>query len=288
MSSAGSLNLIVEITRYVIMKKILIFLFLFPLTYVNGYCGHVDTLQIYSPAMHKEVPCVVIVPDRYIKTSTQYPVLYLLHGYSGNYLDWVTRVPKLTDYVDEYNMIVVCPDGGYDSWYFDSPIDSSVRYESFMTKILVPTIDSIYRTMPNRQHRAICGLSMGGHGAMYLALRHPNLYGAVASISGGVDIRPFPNNWNIKEVLGDFETHKENWEKNTVINLVDKLKSGTLRIALDIGTSDFFLKVNRALHKKLLRLGIKHDYKERPGGHSWDYWRNAIAYEMLFFRKYFY
>ncbi len=270
------------------MKKFFFLLLLIAVSYLNGYCGRVDTLQIYSPAMHKEVPCVVVVPDQYDASQTPYPVLYLLHGYSGNYLDWITRVPRLKDYVDEFRMIVVCPDGGYGSWYFDSPIDSSVRYESFMTKILIPTIDSMYRTLPNKQHRAICGLSMGGHGAMYLALRHPNLYGAVVSISGGVDIRPFPDKWGIKKQLGDIKTHRENWEKNTVINLVDGLKNGTLKIALDIGTSDFFLKVNRALHQKLLGMGIKHDYTERPGGHTWGYWRNAIAYEMLFFRKFFY
>lgn len=267
-------------------KRLLLFFFSFAF-YLQGYCGHVDTLRIYSPAMHKYIPCVVIVPDRYDHSKDRYPVLYLLHGYSGNYLNWITQVPELKDYTDEFQMIVVCPDGGYSSWYFDSPVDSSMRYESFMTKILVPAIDSAYRTLADRSHRAICGLSMGGHGAMYLAIRHTHLYGAVAAISGGVDIRPFPNNWDIKKRLGNIKTHRANWEKNTVINLVDTLKNGTLKIALDDGVNDIFIKVNRALHQKLLRLGIDHDYTERPGKHNWDYWRNAIAYEMLFFRKFF-
>ncbi len=270
------------------MKKWVLLLVLVPITYLNGFCGHVDTLQIYSPAMHKEIPCVVIAPDQYDERAVPYPVLYLLHGYSGNYLNWITQVPKLKDYVDEFQMIVVCPDGGYNSWYFDSPIDSSVRYESFMTKILIPFIDSAYRTLPDRSHRAICGLSMGGHGALYLAIRHPHLYGAAAAISGGVDIRPFPDNWDIKKQLGDEKTHRAYWEKNSVINLVDSLQNGTLKIALDDGTHDIFIKENRALHQKLLRLGIQHDYTERPGGHTWDYWRKSIAYEMLFFRKFFY
>ncbi len=270
------------------MKKSLLLLLFLSASYLQGICGHVDTLQIYSPKMHKEVPCVVIVPDEYNQLEVKYPVLYLLHGYSGNYLNWITQVPKLKDYVDEFQMIVVCPDGGYNSWYFDSPMDSSVRYESFMTKILVPYIDSSYRTLTDRNHRAICGLSMGGHGALYLAIRHPDLYGAAAAISGGVDIRPFPDNWDIKKQLGAEKTHKENWEKNTVMNLVDTLRNGTLKIALDDGTKDIFIKVNRALHQKLLRLGIDHDYTERPGVHNWDYWRKAIAYEMLFFRKFFY
>lgn len=270
------------------MKKLSTLLALLLLFYLKGFCGHVDTLEIYSPKMHKEIPTVVIIPDNYYQLDVKYPVLYLLHGYSGNYLNWITHVPKLKDYVDEFQMIVVCPDGGYDSWYFDSPMNDSVRYESFMTQALISHIDSQYRTISDRNHRAICGLSMGGHGAMYLALRHQDLYGAVASISGGVDIRPFPDNWGIKKQLGTIKKHPENWEKNTVINLVDGLQNGDLRIALDIGVDDFFLQVNRNLHKKLLKMGINHDYKERPGGHTWDYWKNAISYEMLFFRKFFY
>jgi S-formylglutathione hydrolase FrmB len=238
--------------------------------------------------MHKNVPCVVILPDLYGKLQTDYPVVYLLHGYSGNYLDWITRVPALEKYVDEFHLIIVCPDGGFSSWYFDSPIDSTIRYETFMTKELVPDIDARYHTVTDRAHRGICGLSMGGHGALYLAIRHPGEFGAVASISGGVDIRPFPNNWDIKKRLGDIKTHRTNWEKNTVINLVDSLKNGELKIAIDDGVNDIFIKENRALHQKLLRLHIDHDYTERPGAHNWAYCRNAIAYELLFFRKYFY
>lgn len=270
------------------MKKLLVIILFLCGSYLKAFCGTVDTIRVYSQAMHKEISCVVIVPDLYNKLQISYPVVYLLHGYSGNYLDWITRVPELKNYVDEFHVIIVCPDGGYSSWYFDSPVDSSMRYETFMTKELVSAIDTLYHTIPDRSHRGICGLSMGGHGALYLAIRHTNEFGAAASISGGVDIRPFPNNWDIKKRLGDIKTHRENWEKNTVINLVDSLENGELKIAIDDGVKDIFIKGNRALHQKLLRLGIGHDYTERPGGHTWEYWRNAIPYELLFFRKYFY
>lgn len=270
------------------MRKALFLILFFTVCYFHAFCGRIDTIRIYSKAMHKEVSCIVILPDLYDKLQASYPVVYLLHGYSGNYLDWITRVPALKNDVDEFHMIIVCPDGGFSSWYFDSPVDSSMRYETFMTQELVPVIDTLYHTIADRAHRGICGLSMGGHGALYLAIRHPDEFGAAASISGGVDIRPFPNNWDIKKRLGDLKTHRENWEKNTVINLVDSLKNGELKIAIDDGVNDIFIKENRALHQKLLRLGIDHDYTERPGGHTWDYWRNAIAYQLLFFRKYFY
>lgn len=270
------------------MKKIFFFISVFTLLSIRGYCGRVDTINVYSKAMHKAIPCIVIVPDMYGKLQAAYPVVYLLHGYSGNYLDWITRVPELKNAVDEYHLIIVCPDGGFSSWYFDSPIDSTIRYETFMIKELVPEIDARYKTIPDREHRAICGLSMGGHGALYLAIRHPHEFGATGSISGGVDILPFPDNWDIKKRLGDQKTHKANWEKNSVINLVDSLNNNELKIIIDDGVNDIFIKENRALHQKLLHLKINHVYIERPGGHTWNYWHNAIDYELLFFRKYFY
>lgn len=271
------------------MRRLLAgFAFLFLLNIHGARAGQVDTVQVYSASMHKNVPCVVVLPDAYKKRHAgNFPVVYLLHGYSGNYRDWIKNVPELKQYVDEYHMIAVCPDGAFGSWYFDSPIDSSFRYETFVSGELVSYIDTHFHTLADRQHRAITGLSMGGHGAMYLALRHTDIFGAVGSMSGGVDIRPFPNNWDIKKRLGSIEEHPENWEKNTVINLVDSLKNGVLKIAFTDGTSDFFLQVNRALHEKLLKLGIDHDYTERPGGHTWAFWENALPYQLLFFERFF-
>jgi hypothetical protein len=137
------------------MKKSLGLFLAFIVFSLQGFCGRVDTLQVYSTAMHKDVPCVVIVPDLYGKVHADYPVVYLLHGYSGNYLDWITQVPALKKYVDEFHLIIVCPDGGYSSWYFDSPIDTAMRYKTFMTKELVPDIDAHYHTLPDRKHRGI-------------------------------------------------------------------------------------------------------------------------------------
>jgi S-formylglutathione hydrolase FrmB len=270
------------------MKKLLIVLVLCTGLATRAYCGRVDTIEVYSAAMHKDVPCVVILPDMYGRLQANYPVVYLLHGYSGDYLNWISKVPELRHYVDEYQMIIVCPDGGFSSWYFDSPIDTTMRYETFMTRELVPEIDARYRTIPDREHRGLCGLSMGGHGALYLAIRHQQEFGSAVAISGGVDLMPFPGNWDIAKRLGDQATHRESWERHSVINLVDSLKNGALHIALDDGTHDIFIKENRALHEKLLKLHIDHDYTERPGGHTWSYWRRAIPYELVFFHQIFY
>ena len=134
-----------------------------------------------------------------------------------------------------FDMIIVCPDG-LNSWYWDSPINPSYRYETYVSKELINYIDSQYRTYNNRKGRAITGFSMGGHGALWLAFRHPDTYGACGSISGGVDIRPFPENWEMKQLLGPYSENPQRWNEYTVINQSPyNSKSGPLAIIIDCG-----------------------------------------------------
>lgn len=247
--------------------------------------GRVDTIQVTSQGMHRPVRCVIVTPDRYASAPTErFAVVYLLHGYSGNHRAWINTVPELATLADRYGVIIVCPDA-QNSWYLDSPINPAIRYETFMTSELLPYLDAQYRTIADRQHRAITGLSMGGHGALYLAVRHSDLFSQAGSLSGGVDIRPFPNNWDLKNVLGEESANQTNWDRNTVVNVVDSLKNGDLRLMVECGTSDFFIEVNRNLHQKFLQRGIEHDYCERPGAHTWVYWRGNIETHLLFFQK---
>jgi len=183
--------------------------------------------------------------------------------------------------------MIVCPDGNFSSWYFDSPVDSSFKYDTYVAIELVNWIDSHYKTVNSRKGRAITGLSMGGHGALYLSFKHQNIFGAAGSMSGGVDLRPFPDNWNLSERLGLYAQFPERWDQNSVINLTHLLTPKSLAIIIDCGTDDFFYGVNRKLHEKLSDTNIPHDFISRPGGHSWEYWSNAVGYQMLFFSNFF-
>ena len=250
----------------------------------SAIAGQVDTIQVESSVMHKFIKCVIITPDRYRTNPTaRFPVVYLLHGYTHTYKDWIGHVPELTTYADQQDLIMACPDG-QDSWYFDSPVLANVRFETYMTAELLPYLDAHYRTMPDKQHRALTGMSMGGHGSLYLAARHPNLYGNAAVLSGVVDFRPFPNNWSLKELLGDPIIYADVWSAHTVYMAVDALQTGDVRIRIDCGTSDFCLDISRSLHQKLVQRGIAHDYIEQPGDHNWDFWRGNINAQLLFFR----
>lgn len=275
------------------MKRLSLFqslLFVFLLLFtLPGYGQRVDTVNVYSPSMAKELKNIVILPADYSSQPQQtFPVVYLLHGHGGNYTTWLTQVkPDLPRIASEYGMIIVCPEGE-DSWYWNSPVSSKKQFETYICYELQDHMEERYRTRNDRHSRAITGFSMGGHGALWLAFRHPDIFGACGSMSGGVDIRPFPNNWNMKDQLGTYADNPKRWDEHTVINQIPyKTDFGTLAIIIDCGTEDFFFQVNNQLHEKMLKLKIPHDYIIRPGGHTQAYWNNAIDYQLLFFNKFF-
>ncbi len=269
------------------MKRITFVFLLFFIYVVNLNAQAVDTITVRSQKMGVDLKNVIILPDGYDKNSDKtYPVLYLLHGYTGKYDSWIHLKENLPQQASRLGFIIVCPDGK-NAWYWDSPIDPKLQYDTYVSKELVNYIDSNYKTIASPKGRAIAGLSMGGHGALWLAINHPDVFGACGSMSGGVDIRPFPNNWEMKNALGTYKDNPQLWEERTVITQLNKIEPNSLAIIIDCGTEDFFFQVNENLHKEMLYRNIKHDYIVRPGAHNNEYWINAIDYQLTFFHKFF-
>lgn len=224
---------------------------------------------------------LVITPDSYADGKAR-SVVYLLHGFGDNHRGWLDKCKLNYSLSDSHNVILVLPEGEK-GWYIDSPVDENSKYESYFCNELIPLVDSLYRTIDNRKGRAITGLSMGGHGALYLAIKHQDLFSAAGSMSGGVDLRPFPTNWNLIKILGDQSNNRANWDKHCVANMLTLIKPNSLDLIIDCGTDDFFYKVNCELHDKLLEMKVPHDFISRPGSHNWNYWSNAVQYQMIFF-----
>lgn len=254
---------------------------------ISASAARIETLTVWSKSMSKNIPNNVIVPDQYYIDKGRYPVLYLLHGAGDNYQGWLQIASELPKYADQYKIIIVCPDGGETSWYFDSPVDQKMRYETYTSTELISAIDQKYRTRANKYGRAIGGLSMGGHGAFFLAFRHLDLFGAAGSISGAMDIRPFQNQWDLTKRLGNYSIHQSNWDNNTIVNMVALIQGKSLQLIFDCGTSDFFITYNRQLHQELLRRKIPHEYAERPGEHTAAYWHDSIKNQLPFFNAFF-
>lgn len=259
----------------------------------------VDTLDVPSARMNRTLRAAVVLPEKYRKARKQtFPVLYLLHGGSGSFRDWLTKTPDRTllhGLADQYNLIIVTPDGDPTSYYFDSPLVPTSQFETFISKELIEKIDATYRTVRDRKGRVIAGLSMGGHGAMFISSRHPDLYAAAGSMSGVMNINTAT--WKVPEafaksradnfakLLGPSQPGEAPYPGYTMVTLADRLKANGLPLMLDIGVDDFLIDTNRDLHRRLLDNKTPHEYLERPGAHTWDYWQNALPYQVLFFSK---
>lgn len=278
------------------MKKLLVIgiAFLFCNT-ISSFASTVDTLQIPSAAMNKTYKAAVVLPNSYAKGKTAYPVLYLLHGAYGHFSDWLSSTPNkstVKNLADQYNIIIVMPEGETFSFYLDSPVNKGSQFETYITSEVIQKIDKTYRTINDKKGRVIAGLSMGGHGALYLSARHPELFCAAGSMSGAVDMGTMlgrePNDQILKliqPVFGDQSTNQNLYDQNAVIGMIDKIKANKLALIIDCGVDDFLIEPNRELHRRLVYNKVSHEYTERPGAHTWEYWENALPYQVLFFSK---
>jgi S-formylglutathione hydrolase FrmB len=250
------------------------------------FAADVDTVSVYSNAMKRSYKAVVIRPDSYKKKTLSFPTVYLLHGLTGDFSNWITKVPQLKKYADDYQLLIVCPDGAYSSWYFDSPVDSSKRFETYVAKEIPAYIESNYRTIQTRGARAITGLSMGGHGGLFLGFRHAGYFGAVGSMSGALAIEFITDKrYQMDKILGDTLTTR--YRDYSIFREMERYPKDSVAIIMDCGTEDFVIEMSRLAHKRLLELKIPHEYTERPGKHDWNYWANAVQYQLLYFRNYF-
>ncbi|MFC6096654.1 alpha/beta hydrolase [Flavobacterium qiangtangense] len=278
------------------MKTLKILLFVFLITHANfSHAAKVDTLAIPSVAMGKTYNAAVVLPNSYAKGKTKYPVMYLLHGAYGHFRDWLKSTPNksvVKDLADQYNMIIVMPEGETFSFYLDSKSNKESQFETYITKEVVQKIDQTYRTIAEKKGRVITGLSMGGHGALSLSAKHPELYLAAGSMSGALDMGSMLNRDNadqvkklMQPVFGDESGNKELYEANAVLGMIDKIKANKMPLIIDIGVDDFLIESNRELHRRLVYEKIPHDYTERPGAHTWEYWENSVPYHVYFFSK---
>ena len=261
--------------------------FFFVLTGQYSFAGSVDTVSIYSKAMNRLYKCVVVKPGRYNNGQNKFETVYLLHGHGGNYSSWINRVPQLMKYADDYQLIIVCPEGKNAGWYLNSPIADSMQFETYIANEVPAYIDAHYRSINNRNARAITGLSMGGHGGLFLGFRHADFFAACGSMSGALLIDHITDKrYGIDKLLGD-TGNRQLYYDYSIMKEMERYPRDSLAIIIDCGTEDFIIEMSRAVHKKMLVLKIPHDYIERPGKHEWDYWRNALQYQLLYFRIFF-
>lgn len=256
-----------------------------------------ESQSFKSKSLKREAKYSIYLPAGYEQNNRTYPVLYLLHGYTGNEKDWVHlgETPQIADKNIANGttppMIIVMPDG-QNSWYINAPVGNS-GFEDFIIKDLIPHIDSTYRTRPQKDGRAIAGLSMGGNGAFCLSLKYPTLFGAAVVMSGAFFA---PSTYEQKDDANrmikffeplygkDFMT-TEAWQKNSPFLFLKKenIESyNTVKILFDCGDDDFVTESQLYLSLHLRQLKVKHELRIREGVHDWKYWREALPTALQF------
>lgn len=228
----------------------------------------------------------VLLPVGY-DAARQYPVLWLLHGYGGNDANWVD-LTKLVHDAAPYRMIVVLPAVG-DTWYVDAVHDSAQRVEQYMVRELPAEIGKHFSVDTTRQ--AIAGLSMGGYGALMLALRHPDQYTVAGGLSAAISV---PATFDSvtkrvaeKSLVHAFGALVTKDDAHDVFPLVHDYASGSAHAAgtrlsyffVAIGESDdfpTFIPASRAFTDSLRIHHVPYEYHEVPGKHTWKVWGGEL------------
>ena len=227
---------------------------------------------------------MAFVPKDYsVECGRQFPAVILLNGFGGNYRQW-SRVANLQLYADEYGMILICPDGFADSWYIDSPIDSTARYATFFREEILPSMFRHFNI--DSCNLFITGLSMGGHGALTLFMQNPERFRAAGSMSGVMHLRSSSVSGSIAKKIGPKTQANSNWESYSVLYNVDKLAAAGKPIIVNCGAQDYLVKVNRDFAAKCKAQNVNIVYSESPGKHERDYWKLTLPGQLMYFRQF--
>ncbi|MBY0348944.1 MAG: esterase family protein [Hydrotalea flava] len=255
---------------------------------------------IKSNILHKDVAYAVYLPFDYTTSNRNYPVVYLLHGYTDDQTGWL-QFGEINRYADNAiahgiipPMIIIMPNAD-SSWYINS-FDGNENYEDFFIKELMPTVEKKYRIKAEKKFRGIAGLSMGGYGTLIYAMKYPDLFAAAAPLSAAVftddEMVNMPQkSWDITfaRLYGNNLTGKQRlnnaWYQNSILKMVENTPADSLkkvRYWIDCGDDDFLTRGNCMLHIALTDKKIPHEYRVRDGAHNWTYWRTGITDALQF------
>lgn len=224
----------------------------------------------------------VYVPEKKAPESG-FKTLYLLHGLFGDYTTWVYET-NLLRYAEQYDLVIVMPDGA-NSFYVNHP--NGLNYHDYITNDLRVRIEETFHVSTKKEDRFIAGFSMGGYGALYLGLNHPELYHKIAALSPGIELEKawdLMMNVGLGERVYKFQTLFGNEPiKNSQLDLYHVVKKmNDQRLFISCGESDFFFEENKRFQAYLNNQNIPHTYVFKPGDHVYAYWDQEIQTVLSF------
>lgn len=224
-------------------------------------------LQFHSPSLNMHTRVNVLLPE-FFELQGRLPVVYLLHGLTGDCDDWL-YMAKAKQLASRYNIILVFP-SAHNSFYTD------MRYgQKFYTYIAQELQGYIESLLPiDTAQRYLCGLSMGGYGALKIALRSPSRYRAVGAFSGVLDIA---EERNFKRFPAEFAAcfGSRVPPEEDLFHLAKQPGAEDLPIYLACGTEDELFPQNERFAAENSHLNLR--YVKEPGGHEWPFWERHLA-----------
>lgn len=232
----------------------------------------------------------VYLPQGYSNENRMFPVLYLLHGLTDTHTAWRDK-GNVQDIATEIirsgkaqEMIIVMPDAGttYDG-YFNC---DGWCYEDFFFQEFIPHIESTYRVVPDRQHRAIAGLSMGGGGTTWYAINHGEMFSAAYAMSALMGL--VENSWITRDPDARRRVFMESAVANNNITAIENATKelcaeiAKVRWFIDVGDDDFLFDNNMEFIKAMRSKRIPYQLRVREGGHTWQYWQQALYIALPF------
>jgi S-formylglutathione hydrolase FrmB len=223
----------------------------------------------------------ILLPADYSRSARSYPVLYLLHGWHGDYKNWTT-LTDLTHYAENLPIIIVMPDAN-DSWYVNSATNVQEKFEQYIIRDLIAEVDQRWRTLRSAHRRAIAGLSMGGYGAVKFALKYPGTFAIAGSISGAFNATETELAASRADLAPSLDTafgapnSTVRAENDVYAAAARAVRAATPYLYLDCGTWDVsFVESNRKLVSDLSKTNLAYEYHETPGAHTWEYWDTRL------------
>jgi len=245
-------------------------------------------LHFFAPSIGAQSIMNIILPDA---GKGPFPVLYLLHGLSDDHSIWLRRT-SIERHVAGMPLVVVMP-GVHRGWYTNWHANPELRYEDFIMKDVMGFVERTFPVKTSRAGRCIGGLSMGGYGALKLALKYPETFISAHSHSGALltplhksrewGPNPSPLLAESRRVFGP----KHFGGPNDLVALSRKCpKAKRPALRLDCGLDDFLLQQNRHFATHLKAIRYNHEYAEFPGAHTWAYWDEHVQEALAFHRRY--
>jgi len=244
------------------------------------HCNFFSTVLGLSCSMDAIIPEPVLSPDGKILDGKQKkPVLYLLHGYSDDHTIWQRRT-SIERYVRDLNLAVIMPAVDR-SFYTD--MARGKNYWTFISEELPTLVRAFFPISTARKDTFVAGLSMGGYGALKLALTYPDRYAAAASLSGALDISQIiqvpGRDWRneMKSIFGDLK--KVEGGPNDLFALATNVahsKWNKIPLFVCCGTEDFLIDANHRFRDQARILDLNLTYEEEPAVHDWAYWDQKI------------